>query len=54
MQVGTSQSILSITSSYHVEQLSNIHPRLCTLHKWSHFDGKKISHESKEIEIRLF
>jgi hypothetical protein len=30
MKIDTDQSILS-----------NIHPRLCILHKWSHFDGKK-------------
>lgn len=26
-------------STQSIEHLSNIHPRLCTLHKWPHFDG---------------
>jgi hypothetical protein len=43
MQNNTNQPILLTTSLYNIEQLSNIHPRLCTLHKWSHFDGRKTS-----------
>jgi hypothetical protein len=28
-------------SQYDNEQLANIRPRLCTLRKWPHYDGKK-------------
>ncbi len=28
-------------SQYDSEQLANIRPRLCTLRKWPHYDGRK-------------
>jgi hypothetical protein len=30
-------------SQYDNDQLSNIRPRICTLRKWPHYDGKKKS-----------
>jgi hypothetical protein len=54
MQSGTNQPILLTTSSYNIEQLSNIRPRLCTLHKWSHFDGRNKNFLFLKIQIKLF
>jgi len=52
MEIDTHQPILSTISSYNIEQLLNIHPRLCILHKWSHYDGIKIF--ISKIQIKLF
>ena len=30
---------LLTTASYDMKPVTGIHPRVCTLHKWSHYDG---------------
>jgi hypothetical protein len=43
LQTDTNQSSLPSTPSYPIDQLRNIQPRLCILHKWSGYDGMKTS-----------
>jgi hypothetical protein len=36
----TSRQQQQQASQYDTEQLANIRPRLCTLRKWPHYDGR--------------
>jgi hypothetical protein len=53
VQVDTNQSVLPTTSSYTIEQAKYIHPRLCILHKWSHYNGRQIFLFEKQIDFDI-
>jgi hypothetical protein len=40
-------------SQYDNEQLANIRPRLCTLRKWPHYDGKEKKPRVHQINFRI-